>query len=281
MILYTKNFIEAKKEELKERASKLGKIPKLVILKANDDPASARYVANKRKMCQEIGIGSCIMEFNKNTTDEQIKQVIDEMNSDESVTGILLQLPLYTHLHEDYLVNQICPYKDVDGFSTYNTGRLALGQPINIPCTPLGIVNFLEFEGIDLLGKTVCIVNASNIVGKPLAQLLLTKGATPIICNRNTRNIQDKIDISDIIVTATGQANLFGFDNFWEDQIVIDVSINVGEDGKLCGDLRKKEYNIMEEYGIHFTPVPGGVGPLTVITLIEQTIKIAENNSRK
>lgn len=276
MILYTKNFIEAKKEELKERVSRLDRVPKLVIIKANDDPASARYVANKRKMCQEIGVGSCIMEFNKNTNNSELRQVIDELNSDESVTGILLQLPLYDHLNEDYLVNQICPYKDVDGFGTFNTGRLALGKPLNIPCTPLGIVNFLEYEGIDLLGKTVCVVNASNIVGKPLSQLLLTKGATPIICNSKTKNIQDIIDISDIIVTATGKAKLFGFDNFTKGQIIIDVSVNVGEDGKLCGDIRKKEYNIMEDYGIHFTPTPGGVGPLTVITLIEQTIAIAE-----
>ena len=276
MILYTKNFIEAKKEELKERVSRLDRVPKLVIIKANDDPASARYVANKRKMCQEIGVGSCIMEFNKNTTKDELRQVIDELNSDESVTGILLQLPLYKHLDEDYLVNQICPYKDVDGFGTFNAGRLALGDPLNIPCTPLGIVNFLEFEGVSLLGKTVCIVNASNIVGKPLAQLLLAKGATPIICHKNTSNIQDLIDSSDIIVTATGQANLFGWENFLENQIIIDVSINIGEDGKLCGDLRKSDYDIMEEYGIYFTPVPGGVGPLTVITLIEQTIKIAE-----
>ena len=278
MILYTKNFIEAKKEELKGRVSRLDRIPKLVIIKANDDPASARYVANKRKMCQEIGIGSCIMEFNKNTTNSELRQVIEELNYDESVTGILLQLPLYDHLDEDYLVNQICPYKDVDGFGTFNTGRLALGKPLNVPCTPLGIINFLEYEGIDLLGKTVCIVNASNIVGKPLSQLLLIKGATPIICHKSTSNIQDLIDSSDIIVTATGQANLFGFDNFYDGQIVVDVSINIGEDGKLCGDLRKKEYSIMEEYDIHFTPVPNGVGPLTVITLIEQCIKIAERD---
>ena len=276
MILYTKNFIEAKKEELKERVSRLDRIPKLVIIKANDDPASARYVANKRKMCQEIGVGSCIMEFDKNTTNSELRQVIEELNYDESVTGILLQLPLYKHLDEDYLVNHICPYKDVDGFNTFNAGRLALGDPLNIPCTPLGIVNFLEFEGISLLGKTVCIVNASNIVGKPLAQLLLTKGATPIICHSKTSNIQDLIDSSDIIVTATSQANLFGYENFLDNQIIIDVSINIGEDGKLCGDLRKSDYDIMEEEGIHFTPVPGGVGPLTVITLIEQTIKIAE-----
>lgn len=276
MILYTKNFIEAKKEELKGRVSRLDRVPKLVIIKANDDPASARYVANKRKMCQEIGVGSCIMEFDKNTTNSELRQVIEELNYDESVTGILLQLPLYKHLDEDYLVNHINPYKDVDGFCTYNAGRLALGDPLNVPCTPLGIVNFLEFEGVSLLGKTVCIVNASNIVGKPLAQLLLTKGATPIICHSKTSNIQDLIDSSDIIVTATGQANIFGYENFLDNQIIIDVSINIGEDGKLCGDLRKSDYDIMEEEGIHFTPVPGGVGPLTVITLIEQTIKIAE-----
>ena len=278
MILYTKNFIEAKKRELKERVSKLNRVPKLVIIKANDDPASARYVANKRKMCQEIGVESCIMEFNKNTTNGELRQVIEELNYDESVTGILLQLPLYDHLDEDYLVNHISPHKDVDGFGTFNTGRLALGKPLNVPCTPLGIVNFLEYGGVNLLGKTVCIVNASNIVGKPLSQLLLTKGATPIICHKDTKNIQDLIDSSNIIVTATGQANLFGFDNFYEGQIIVDVSINIGEDGKLCGDIRKKEYDIMEEEGIHFTPTPGGVGPLTVITLIDQTVSIAERN---
>ena len=276
MILYAKGYVEEKIEELKVRVRNLKRTPKLCIIRVEGDPASERYVRNKNKRADEVGIEHETILFPQDISQEEVENKIKELNSDDSVDGILLQLPLPKHLDENYLTNQICPLKDSDGFTIYNMGRLALGEPLNVACTPAGIISFLEYNKVELKGKDVCIVNASNIVGKPLAYLFLQKGATPTICHINTKNVKEKIKQSDIVVLATGNADFVTVDDLVEGQIVIDVSINFNSEGKMCGDIRKSDYDKLVEKGVDFSPVPNGVGQLTVIALIEQTVEIAE-----
>ena len=280
MILNTDLYIADKIKELTLRVKKLEKLDKkikLVILRVEGDPASERYVRNKEKRCEEVGIISEVILFPKNTTNAEVKNKIEQLNSDCKVDAILLQLPLPNHLDEHYLTNQICPYKDVDGFTTWNTGLLSLGKPMNIACTPLGIIDFLKYNNIELKGKDVCIVNSSNIVGKPLAHLFLQNLATPTVCHKDTKNVKEKIKMADIVILATGNANFVGVDDLKTGQIVIDVSINFDTNGKMCGDIKKSDYDKLIEKGVNFTTVPNGVGQLTVLALIEQTIKIVEN----
>lgn len=275
-MLYAKPYAESKVKELKTRVEKLNKTPKLVIIRANNDEPSERYIRNKVKRCEEVGIISEIIRYTEDVTQLEIKNKIEELNSDEEVCGILLQLPLYSHLEEDYLINQICPLKEIDGFCTYNMGRLALGKPLNVACTSLGIVKFLEFNNIDLKGKTITIVNASNIIGKPLAHLILQRNGTPIICHIHTKDLKQKMKMADIVILGTGNVDFAGVEDFEPNQIVIDVSINIGKNGKLCGDIKKEDYDRLLEKGVSFTPVPSGVGVLTVLTLVEQTVIVAE-----
>ena len=275
MILYAKPYVDMKIEELKERVKKLDKKPKLVIIRVECDDASERYVRNKEKMCKEVGIESETVLLPNDVEESVVKDKIEELNSDENVTGILLQLPLPKHLDEHYLTNQICPYKDTDGFTIYNMGRLALGNPLNVACTPRGIINFLKFNNIELKGKDVCIVNASNIVGKPLAHLFLQEDATPTICHKESKDVKFKIKQADIVVLATGNADFVTVDDLVTGQIVVDVSINF-KNGKLCGDIKKEDYDKLVEKGVDFSPTPNGVGQLTVLTLIEQTVETAK-----
>lgn len=275
MILKTENYIKERIESLKNEVKELKNVPKLVIIKANNDLASEKYIKNKVKRCEEIGIKSQVIEFDENVTQKEVRDKIEELNSDKDVTAILLQLPLFSHLDEFYLVNQICPYKEVDGFCIYNSGLLALGKENNAPCTPLGIINFLLYNEIDLKGKDITIVNASNIIGKPLVHLFLKHGATPTICHKDSKNVKDKIKQADIVVLATGNADFVGVEDLREGQIVIDVSINF-KNGKICGDIKKEDYQALNEKGVLYTSVPNGVGQLTTLTLIEQTVEIAK-----
>ena len=283
MILNTDSYITDKIKELKlriekiEKLEKLNKKIKLVILRVEGDPASERYVRNKEKRCEEVGIISEVILFPKNTTNAEVKNKIEQLNSDCKVDAILLQLPLPNHLDEHYLTNQICPYKDADGFTTWNAGLLSLGKPKNIACTPLGIIDFLKYNNIELKGKDVCIVNSSNVVGKPLAHLFLQNLATPTICHKDSKSVKEKIKMADIVILATGNANFVTVKDLEPNQIVIDVSINFDANGKMCGDIKKLDYDKLIEKGVHFTTVPNGVGQLTVLALIEQTIKIVEN----
>ena len=210
----------------------------------------------------------------EDASESEVASLIDDLNSDERVTGILLQLPLPKHLNEHYLTNQICPYKDVDGFTTWNTGNLSLGVDCNVACTPRGIIELLKYYAIELESKDVVIVNASNIVGKPLAQLFLQEGATPTICHKGTKNLKDKIKQADIVVLATGNANFMCADDFSDNTVIVDVSINFDENGKMCGDVVKADYDKLLEKNCDITPVPGGIGQCTVIALLENTIEI-------
>lgn len=276
MILYAKPYVDMKIEWLKMRVKKLKRTPKLVIIRVDGDEASERYVRNKNKRAEEVGIEHETILFPQDVSNEEVINKIEELNSDDSVDGILLQLPLPKHLDEHYLTNQICPLKDVDGFTIYNSGLLALGQPNLVACTPKGIIDLLKFYDVDLKGKDVLVINSSNIVGKPLTNLLLIEGATPTIAHIYTKNLKEKIKKADIIVTATGQLRFLNADDFLGGQIIVDVSINVNEFGKLEGDVDKRDYDKLNEKECCIVPVPGGVGQTTVISLIENVIEVAE-----
>ena len=274
MLLSAKPFVQFKIQQMKEQVEQMAKKPTLALIRVGNDPASVKYVSNKIKRCEEIGIISEVYELPEDVSESEVASLIDDLNSDERVTGILLQLPLPKHLNEHYLTNQICPYKDVDGFTTWNTGNLSLGVDCNVACTPRGIMELLKYYAIELESKDVVIVNASNIVGKPLAQLFLQEGATPTICHKGTKNLKDKIKQADIVVLATGNANFMCADDFSDNTVIVDVSINFDENGKMCGDVVKADYDKLLEKNCDITPVPGGIGQCTVIALLENTIEI-------
>ena len=276
MILYTDKYVSDKIATLKQQVSEMERPPKLVIIRVDGDPASEKYVKNKQKRCAEVGINSEVVLFPNKINEEYVASCIMELNADDSTDAILLQLPLPDHLDEHFLTNLIDPSKDVDGFTIYNTGMLALGEPENIACTPKGIIDFLKYNNINLVGADVCIVNRSNILGKPLANLLLLEGATPTICHSKTKDLKFKMLEADIVVLGTGQPDFVDIDSFTAGQVVVDVSINFNSEGKMCGDIKKSDYQALADQCVSFTPVPGGVGQLTVLALIEQTIEIAE-----
>ena len=274
MLLDGKKYAEAKLPELKERVSKLEKEPRLAILQVFGDDASDRYVQNKLKRCKEVGIDTRLFYISPLVEQERIADKIRELNADPNITGIILQLPLPEHLDEHYLTNLIDPKKDVDGFTETNTGKLSLGQPGLIPCTAKGVIDLLDFYDISLEGKDVLIINRSNIVGKPLAQLFLRRNATVTIAHSKTEHLKEKVKQADIVVTGVGIPNFLRYDDFEPGTVVIDVSINF-VDGRMVGDVKKSSYGYLQTLG-GLTPVPGGVGQCTVIALMENVIKIAE-----
>ena len=281
-LLDARQLVTKKIVELKERVYKLNKKPNLVIIRVGEDFASGKYVANKIKKCEEVGINSKIIHLDENVNQEEVEKIIIDLNKNEDVTGILLQLPIPKHLNEDYLTNLIEDEKDVDGFTIGNMGKLTLNLDGNVACTPRGIMTLLKEFKIDIEGKDVLIINRSNIVGKPLAQLFLKENATVTIAHSKTKNLRDKIASSDIVVSAVGRANFLRAEDFSNNTTIVDVSINFNEEGKMCGDVSKEDYHIIvNEKQCNLTPVPNGVGQMTVIELIEQTIEIAEKGEIK
>ena len=281
-LLDARQLVTKKIEELKDRVNKLSKKPSLVIIRIGEDFASGKYVANKIKKCEEVGINSKIIHLNENVSQKEVEKIIIDLNKDEEVTGVLLQLPIPNHLDEDYLTNLIEDEKDVDGFTIGNMGKLTLNLDGNVACTPRGIMTLLKEFKIDIEGKDVLIINRSNIVGKPLAQLFLKENATVTIAHSKTKNLRDKIASSDIVVSAVGRANFLRAEDFSNNTTIVDVSINFNEEGKMCGDVSKEDYHIIvNEKQCNLTPVPNGVGQMTVIELIEQTIEIAEKGEIK
>ena len=278
MLLDARNFVKERIEELKERANNLYKKPKLVIIKVGYDKASEKYVNNKVKRCKEVGIGSFIIQLGNYSSNEDVARIIDECNRDINITGILLQLPLPEHLDENYLTQLIEPKKDVDGFTELNMGKLMIGNKQNIACTPKGIMKLLDYYKIELEGKDVLIVNRSNIVGKPLALMMMERNATVTIAHSKTKNLKNKVKSADVVVLGVGIRDFVGAPHFKDGATIIDVSINFDENGKLCGDVCKKDYNRLLEKNCNITPVPNGIGQMTVMALIEQTIKIQERN---
>ena len=276
MLLDARPIVQKKIEELKQRVDKMMVKPILTIIRVGDDMASAKYVANKIKKCEEVGIKSEVIHLPSDTTESEVELKIRQLNKNSLVTGILLQLPLPKHLDEDYLTSLITPSKDVDGFTTANMGNLVLGKEGNVACTPKGIIDLLKAYDIEIEGKDVLIINRSNIVGKPLAHLFLKENATVTVAHSKTKNLKQKIRMADIVVTGVGKPSFLGFEDFSAHTTIVDVSINFDEDGKMCGDLRKADYEYLSKLDCKITPVPNGVGQMTVLSLIEQTINIKE-----
>lgn len=274
MLLSAKPYVEYKIKELKERLAKLDKTPKLAIIQVEGNPASDKYVSNKMKRCAEVGILADLYLYNKDVTSKELEEKIAELNNDKSVTGILIQLPLPEHLDEQFLINQICPYKDVDGLTWYNIGRLSQGSYAIPPCTPKGVIELMDYYQIPLEGKDVLIINDSNLVGKPLAQLMLQRGATVTIAHKLTQDLDDKIMRADIVATAVGIPNFLSACDFMDDTIIIDIATTFHE-GKLCGDVAKSSYDTISTY-CHLTPVPGGIGQTTVMALLDTLVEIID-----
>jgi methylenetetrahydrofolate dehydrogenase (NADP+)/methenyltetrahydrofolate cyclohydrolase len=276
MILYAKPYVDAKIKELKERVAKADRVPKLAIIQVGDNPASNKYVGNKIKRCHEVGIDVEHISYTEDVDHMTMVTKIYQLNNDDSVTGILVQLPLPEHLDTKYLLNQICPYKDVDGLTWYNTGRLSQGVSSIPPCTPKGIMGLLDYYNIPLEGKDVLIINDSDIVGKPLAQLMNSRGATVTVAHKRTYGIKHKIRLADIVVVGVGIPNFLNANDFAPNTTIIDVGINF-VDGKMCGDVTKGDYDIISKDS-NITPVPGGVGQTTVLALLETLVDLVEDN---
>ena len=276
MLMNAKMYVEIKMEQIKARVLELDKTPKLAIIQVEGNSASDKYVANKMKKCAEAGIDVKFCYYGKEVDSETLEDKIQELNNDPDITGMLLQLPLPEHLDEHYLTNLIAPEKDVDGFTIYNTGALSLGMDCNVACTPKGIIDLLRFFQIQMVGRDVLIINDSNIVGKPLAQLFLREGATVTIAHKRTQDLKDKIKRADIVVTAVGIANFLHNEDFTYGTTIVDVGINF-VDGKMCGDVCKSDYEALSKR-CNLTPVPGGVGQTTVMSVLDNVVTIAERN---
>lgn len=246
--------------------------PGLAVVMVGDNAASAVYVRNKRKACEEAGVLSSAHDLPQSTTQTELLQLIDRLNDDPAIDGILVQLPLPEHIETAAVIDRIDPAKDVDGFHPYNVGRLALRLPLIRPCTPYGIVKMLEAVGLSPRGRDAVMVGASNIVGRPMALELMLMGATVTVCHRFTRDLEAQVRRADLVVAAVGKPGLVKGDWIREGAIVIDVGINRLPDGSLVGDV---EYEPARERAGWITPVPGGVGPMTVAALMKNTLESA------
>ena len=268
--------------ELKASISKFivesGHTPGLAVVLVGEDPASQVYVRNKHKACLEVGINSYEINLPGDTTEEKLISVIDELNSDNNVDGILVQLPLPKQINEERVINRINTNKDVDAFSPANVGKIMIGNYTFLPCTPAGVMELLKHYNIAIEGKNCVVIGRSNIVGKPMAMLLLEKNGTVTVCHSRTQNIGEICRSADIIVVAVGRAGFLKADMVKPGAVVIDVGINRGTDGKLCGDVAFDE---VEKIASYITPVPGGVGPMTITMLLKNTLSAAKNQNAK
>lgn len=260
-------------EELKNN----GINPKLSVIMVGDNSASAVYVKNKSNACKKVGIDFEEFLLPTETTEEALIDLIKKLNSDETVHGILLQSPVPGHININKAFETIIPEKDVDGFNAVNVGNLSIGKDCFISCTPYGIMRMLEEYNIDITGKSAVVIGRSNIVGKPMLQCLLSKDATVTICHSKTRNLEEVVKGADIVVAAIGKPNFVTGNMIKEGAVVIDVGINRLEDGSLCGDVKFDE---AFEKASYITPVPGGVGPMTVAMLVENVVKAAKNSAK-
>ena len=246
--------------------------PTLAVIIVGNDPASKVYVKNKIKKSEFLGFNSILKELPENTTKEELLDVIKNLNNDKNVNGILLQLPLPKGLNEKDFLDEISPIKDVDGFTTYNSGKLFKGEkPYAVACTPKGIIKLLETKNINLEGKLAVVIGRSNIVGKPIAALLLQKNATVIQAHSKTKNLPEILKLADVIISATGKEEFIKGDMVKEGAVIIDVGITRNKNGKLTGDVDFESVNKKVSY---ITPVPGGVGPMTIATLMENTLEL-------
>jgi methylenetetrahydrofolate dehydrogenase (NADP+) / methenyltetrahydrofolate cyclohydrolase len=270
--------IAAKKRiEIAEEVQKLkssGVTPGLAVILVGNNHASRTYVKNKQKACQELGMHSVLIELPESISETELLFKIEELNGDQSIHGILVQLPIPKHIDEKRVIESISPVKDVDGFHPINIGRMMTGQDAFLPCTPFGIMVLLEEMGIAIAGKHVVVVGRSNIVGKPAGQLFLNEHATVTYCHSRTKDLKKHTAQADILVSAVGIANFINADHIKEGAVVIDVGMNRNEAGKLCGDVAFEEVSAKAGY---ITPVPKGVGPMTITMLMYNTLKSAKN----
>lgn len=273
MIMDGKALAAKKKEEIRENAAKLRRQPGLAVILVGDNPASQVYVRNKEKDCEECGILCYDYRLPQDATQDQVLELVEKMNNYGAVDGILVQLPLPPQIDERVVLEAIAPDKDVDAFHPENVGRIMQGQAYYKPCTPAGVMELLHEYGIDPAEKHCVVVGRSNIVGKPMAMLLLHEDATVTICHSKTKDLKAQCLQADILISAVGKQNLITADMVKPGAVVIDVAMNRNEVGKLCGDV---DFASVSEVASYITPVPGGVGPMTRAMLMENTYKAAK-----
>ena len=258
--------------EVVEFKKKYDSAPGLAVIIVGNDPASQVYVRNKKRGCEEVGFYSESYELPAETTQEELIALVERLNNDDKIHGILVQLPLPKHLNETEVLLKIKPEKDVDAFHPYNVGKIMIGNHDLLPCTPAGVMVLLEKSGIDVSGKKCVVIGRSNIVGKPMAMLLLHANGTVTICHSRTQNLKEVCREADILVASIGKPEFVKGDMVKEGAVVVDVGINRKEDGKLCGDV---DFAEVEPKASYITPVPGGVGPMTITMLLKNTLTAA------
>ncbi len=261
--------------ELKLKIDKFSTKPELVVILVGENPASKIYVNNKKKTAEKLGIISKIIEYPENVTEKELLEKIEELNNDKNVTAILVQLPLPEHISKENVMNTIAPSKDVDGFTPYNFGKLFSGEiPTVYPCTPKGILLLLNEYNIQLEGKHVVIVGRSNIVGRPLSQMILNENATVTVCHSHTKNLADIIKTADVVISAVGK-NIIKGEMLKNDCVIVDVGIFKDENGKTRGDV---DFESAAPIASYISPVPGGVGPMTITSLMLNTVELFEKS---
>lgn len=280
-IIYGNQLAETLREEMKEEIVNLkrkGIHPKLTVVLIGDHPASKSYVSGKQKAADYVGMDSELIQLPVETTEAELLSLIDQLNQDSVVDGILVQLPLPEHIDEQLVIEAIRPSKDVDGFHPINIGKMMTNQDTFLPCTPYGILTMLKLNDIDIAGKHAVIIGRSNIVGKPIGQLLLNENATVTYCHSKTANMKELVQLADIVIVAVGRARMIDASYIKEGATVIDVGINRLDDGTLTGDV---DFDSVKERASYLTPVPKGVGPMTITMLLKNTIKAAINHAQK
>lgn len=261
-------------ENLKQRLNNMSEKPTLAVILVGDDPASQIYVKNKKKTAENLGINSIVINYPSDIPENVLLDKIKELNNDNKITAILVQLPLPEHINKFRIIDAIAPEKDVDGLTPYNSGKLFSGEePYVYPCTPKGILLLLDEYNIELEGKHVVVIGRSNLVGKPVAQMLLNRNATVTMCHSHTKNLSDITKTADIVVSAVGK-NIIGEKMLKSDCVVVDVGIFKDINGKICGDV---DFTSASKIAAYISPVPGGVGPMTIASLMLNTVELADS----
>ncbi|NRS46644.1 bifunctional methylenetetrahydrofolate dehydrogenase/methenyltetrahydrofolate cyclohydrolase FolD [Brevibacillus brevis] len=280
-ILQGKEVAQSIRAELANEVAELkkqGVVPGLTVVIVGDDPASHSYVRGKAKGCEEVGISSEIIRKDADITEEELLVIIQQLNENPNVNGILVQLPLPAHISEHAVIEAIAPEKDVDGFHPISIGNMVLGNDTMLPCTPHGIIELIKRTGTQMAGKHAVVIGRSNIVGKPVSLLLQQENATVTMCHSRTQNLEEYTQKADILVVATGRAHMIGKEHVKPGAVVIDVGVNRIETGKLVGDVKFDE---VKEVASFITPVPGGVGPMTITMLLKNTVAAAKKQAKQ
>lgn len=262
------------RNKLKEQIREEGLNPGLAVIIVGEDPASKIYVRNKHRACEEVGIYSEVYALTTETTEEELLKLISELNEKKEIHGILVQMPLPKHINSEKVINAISPLKDVDAFHPVNVGKIMGGSAVLLPCTPAGVMELLKYYNIDVAGKNCVVIGRSDIVGKPMAMLLLHANATVTICHSKTRNLADFCRNADVLVSAVGRTGFVTEDMVKEGAVVIDVGINRDAEGKVTGDV---DFENVSKKASYITPVPGGVGPMTITMLMRNAVTASKN----